>query len=102
MARSPFPFVRLVNGRAGVSAPRRSHSVARLHRNVGAAAAAVLEIHAAVGLGEQSMVLADADIGAGVELGAALADQDVAGEHFFRAELLDAEAPAGGIATVAG
>jgi hypothetical protein len=37
-----------------------------------------------------------------VELGAALANQDVAGEDFFRTELLDAKAPAGGIATVAG
>src|SRR5262245_1822519 len=102
MARSPFPFVRLVNGRAGGSAPRRSHSVARLHRNVGATAAAVLEADGAGRLGEQGVVLAHADIGAGVELGAALAHQNVAGENFLRTELLDAEAPAGGIAAVAG
>src|SRR5262245_32075172 len=82
--------------------PRRSHSVARLHRNEGAAIAGVLEAHGAGRLGEQGVVLAHADIGAGVELGAALAHQDVAGEDFFRTELLDAEAPAGGIATVAG
>src|SRR5687767_3327497 len=82
--------------------PRRSHSVARLHRNEGAAVAGVLEADRAGRLGEQGVVLADADVGAGVELGAALANQDVAGEDFFRAELLDAEAPAGGIATVAG
>lgn len=38
---------------------------------------------------------------AGVELGAALAHDDVAGDDFLTAELLDAEALAAGVATVA-
>jgi len=38
----------------------------------------------------------------GVPLGAALADQDVTGDDVLAAEALDAEAPAGGVATVAG
>src|SRR5207237_1733612 len=51
---------------------------------------------------EQGVVRADADIDAGMELGAALANDDVAGDDCFRAELLDAEALAGRVAAVAG
>src|SRR5690606_41808960 len=41
---------------------------------------------------EQGVVLADADVVAGVVLGAALADDDVAGEHELAAVALHAEA----------
>ncbi len=40
---------------------------------------------------EERMVLAHADIGAGMPFGAALTHDDVARNHGFRAELLDAE-----------
>src|ERR1700743_1961564 len=43
---------------------------------------------------EEGMVLAHADIGARVNLGAALADDDVAGDDELTAELLYAEAAA--------
>ena len=41
--------------------------------------------------GEQRVIGADADVRARAHRGAALADQDVAGEHGFTAELLHAE-----------
>ena len=44
----------------------------------------------------------EADMAARLHLGAALADDDVAGNHVLAAGFLDAEAPAGGIAAVAG
>ncbi len=51
---------------------------------------------------EQGVVLAQADIGAGMNLGAALTDDDVAGENMFAAELLAALTASGAVATVAG
>src|SRR4051812_32571152 len=57
------------------------------------------EFHLAVDQGEDRVVAAKADIGAGIPLGAALAHQDVASNHRLTAELLDAEAAAFGIAT---
>src|SRR5690606_38537361 len=42
-----------------------------------------------------------ADIGARIDAGAALADNDVAADHFLAAKLLHAEATTGRIATVA-
>src|SRR3546814_5969238 len=56
----------------------------------------------AFGGGEDSVVAAHADIGAGMELGAALAHQDVAGDDGFAAELLHAEALSAGVAAVPG
>src|ERR1700743_1086273 len=72
-----------------------------LHRDEGAAAGGGVEGGPALGLWDQGVVLADADIGAGMELGAALADQHVAGEHELVAEALHAQPLAGGIAAVA-
>ncbi|SOR27522.1 protein of unknown function [Methylorubrum extorquens] len=66
------------------------------------AAAPGLELHLARDEGEQGVVLAHADIRAGMPLRAALAHDDVARNHGLGAELLDAEAPAGGVAAVAG
>lgn len=45
-----------------------------------------------VSLGEQSMVVAAADIGAGVITGTALANQDAAGGDLLTTEALDAQA----------
>src|SRR2546430_2305830 len=52
--------------------------------------------------GEQRVVAATADVDAGVELGAALADQDLTGLDHLAAVALDAEVLGIGIATVAG
>src|SRR4051812_45263191 len=49
------------------------------------------EAHFAVDQCEQRVILADADVRAGVELGAALADDDGAGRHGLAAEHLHAE-----------
>ena len=48
------------------------------------------------------VVLANANARTGVNFGAALADDDVAGDGEFAAEQLYAETPASGITTVAG
>ena len=55
----------------------------------------------ALGEREQGVVAADADAVTGVELGAALADDDVAGYDPLAAELLDAEPLPGTVAAVA-
>src|SRR5262249_8960378 len=89
---------RMPGRRSGTRASARRR---RLDRNEGAAQRAAMEADAAVGRGEQGMVAAHADIAAGMHLGAALADQDVAGDHGLAAVLLDPEAPAGSIAAVA-
>src|SRR3546814_10580142 len=58
-------------------------------------------LHMAVGGGEQGVILAHADVLAGMHLGAALADDDIARNDGLAAELLDAEALGLGVATVA-
>src|SRR5258708_31331451 len=60
-----------------------------------------MEFHRAGDFGEDRVIAADADMPAGMELGAALADDDVARDHGLAAELLDAEAAARRIAPVA-
>ena len=52
--------------------------------------------------GEQSVVAATADVGAGVEVGAALADDDLACADDLAAEALHAEALCVRVTTVAG
>jgi hypothetical protein len=47
------------------------------------------------------MILADSDVGARVPAGAALTHDNVARENGLAAELLDAQAPARAVATVA-
>src|SRR5688572_6434803 len=61
-----------------------------------------LELHLAVGLGEDRVVLAHAGIDARVELAAALPHDDVPRNHVLAAEVLDAEALGGRVAAVAG
>src|ERR1700691_2038814 len=52
---------------------------------------AMLELHMAVDQREDGVILPEADIAARLHLGTALADDDVAGDDCFAAELLDAE-----------
>src|SRR5688572_25201678 len=59
-------------------------------------------LHVAGGRREERVVLADADVRARMELGAALADQDRARVHQLAAEGLEAEALGLGVAAVAG
>lgn len=72
------------------------------HRDIGAVGAAQFEHDLTVGQREQRVVLAHADIDAGMELGAALADENVAGQNGFTAIALDAQTLGMGIATVFG
>ena len=75
------------------------------HVNAGlhlAVADILLVRHGAVHQGEQGLVLAQADGFAGVELGAQLAHQDVAGLDHLAAVALHAEALAVAVASVAG
>src|SRR3984957_1105093 len=66
------------------------------------AAALLAELHGPRGLREQRVVAATADVDAGVEVGATLANQDLAGLDDLTAEPLDAEPLGVGVATVAG
>ncbi len=59
------------------------------------------KFHHAVGLGEQGVIGADADVHAGAIRRAALTDQNVAREHILTAELLDAQSLGMRIAAVA-
>src|SRR5213075_226406 len=74
----------------------RRHDVDRL------AATLLAELDRAGGPGEQRVVAATADVHAGVELGATLADQDLARVDFLAAVALDAEALRVRVTTVAG
>jgi hypothetical protein len=60
------------------------------------------EPHAAIRRRKERVVFAHADIGTGMPFGAALTDDDVAGNDGLVAEALHAEAPACRVATVAG
>ena len=64
----------------------------RKHGDVTTPATLGGEFHRALHEGEKGVVTAQADVVARVELGAALADDDVAGQHALAAELLHAEA----------
>ena len=61
-----------------------------------------LELHVTVYQRENRVVAAETDIGAGLPTGAALADDDVAGNDRLAAVFLHAEAAAFRIAPVAG
>jgi hypothetical protein len=50
---------------------------------------------------KQGVILAHADIVAGIEFGAALTNNDIAGQNLLAAKLLYAKAAAVGIATIA-
>src|SRR6185369_16336197 len=94
--RNPLGWERLLGSHLGRVLGRR-----RVDVHLDLAARAGAEGNHAVRGGEQGVVAADADVGAGVHLGAALADQDVAGQYLLAAEALHAEALAVRIAAVA-
>src|SRR5512136_307375 len=73
----------------------------RHDRDHAAIAAGLLELHRAVGLGEERVVLAHPHVRAGVEERADLPDDDVAGDHVLRTVDLDATALPLAVATVA-
>ena len=56
------------------------------------AASLFVEEDVAIGESEEGVILAHADVGSGVPFGATLADENVAGNDGFTAELLHAEA----------
>src|SRR5262249_26799 len=74
----------------------------REYRHDGSLAGSGFEGGSAVDGRKDRMVDAHTHTRAGMPFGAALANNDVAGEHSFAAELLDAETTASGIATVLG
>src|SRR5262245_54255763 len=74
----------------------------RTYRYIDAALGFGAELDLAVGQCKQRVILAEPDIGAGMPLGAALAGNDVAGEHALAAENLQPEPLAVGVAAVAG
>lgn len=73
----------------------RSHNVDDL------AAAVRAELNVAGSSGEQGVVVATADVVAGVEVGAALADDDLTGADELAAEALDAQTLSVGVTAVA-
>src|SRR6056297_2759148 len=74
----------------------------RKYRNEGAPLEALGKGHAALGGGEDRVILADADALARPPLGAALSHDDVARHHALTAEFLDAKPPARAVAAIAG
>src|SRR3954454_11470446 len=80
----------------------RARSDARRDDVHGLASAREAELHRTRLEGEQRVVLAPADAGARVELGAALADEDLAGLDHLAPEALDAQELRVGVAAVAG
>src|SRR3546814_1672032 len=80
---------------------RRHRGGRRHHRNIGAVLQPAAELDSAFYQREDRVVLADADVAAGMILRAALPDDDVARNDGLAAELLHAEAATGGIAAIA-
>src|SRR5579871_2678055 len=91
-------LVRALRVRRGL---RRRHVRVGKNRYVGASLEALAELDVTVAKREQGMVLADADILARPELGAALAHDDVSAGNRFAAENLHAESLSGRVASVA-
>jgi hypothetical protein len=67
-----------------------------------ASATGLAEGNLAIGQGKQRMILAHADILTGVEFGAALTDNDIAGNYAFPAKFFHAKAASCGISAVTG
>src|SRR5712691_11247430 len=106
-AAGPLPSVpvrfgeRLLGGLGRLVLGRSIAGGALDHRDEGAAADPLLELHRAAVEREEGVVAPHADPVAGMKLGAALAHDDVAGDDDLAAEFLDAEPTAGGVAAVA-
>jgi hypothetical protein len=66
------------------------------------AAAALVELHVAIGQREQRPVAPHADIATGVKLGATLANNNITGDHCLPAKFLNTQSLACAVTTVAG
>ena len=73
-----------------------------LDRAALAVTAHALKVNAAIDQSEQGVIAADADALTRMDVGAALTDQDVAGQNELTVAALDAEAPGLGITAVLG
>ena len=73
-----------------------------VNRHLRTILAQTLEADNAVSLGKQRIVAANTNVGAGVDVGAALADQDVAGQNELTISALGAKALGLGITAVLG
>src|ERR1051325_3594134 len=87
--------------RGGAAPPREALAGPRLHAHAQPARAVVLELHHAVGEGEEGVVLGQADILARLPLGAVLAQDDRAPADGLPAEALHPEALGVTVAPVA-
>ena len=90
----------LKNERAAKARPYRVFLL--LDRAALAVTAHALEVNAAIDQSEQGVIAADADALTRMDVGAALTDQDVAGQNKLTVAALDAEALGLGITTVLG
>ena len=99
----PFPLIRTLGcrGRLALRLSGNFHG-GGFHRDEGAPAGGAVEGDLALDGGEDRMILANADIAAGMIFGAALAQDDIARHDDRAAEFLHAEALAGAVAPVAG
>src|SRR3569623_3145452 len=106
MTQTTTPLAQTKTPPGGRGSTRRATS-ARSRRggqiaDEGAELAALdLELLHAVGQREQGVGAADADVEAGMKMGAALAEQDITRRHLLVAEAFDAEALRMGVAAVA-
>ena len=73
-----------------------------VNRDLLAVLAHALELHSAVHLGEQGVVAALAHVGAGMNVAAALTNQNVAGQNLLTIGALDAQALGLGVTAVLG
>ena len=73
-----------------------------VNRDLLAVLAHALEMNLTGGESEEGIIAANTDIGAGMDLGAALAHQDVAGEDKLAVGALDAKARGFAVASVLG
>src|SRR3954469_7724699 len=100
-AGGPLPFASAMGQRLLGGFGRSLLRLLGNNRYEGAAADALMELHRAAFEREQRVVAAHPDPVARMKLGAALAHDDVAGQHDLAAELLDPEPLAGAVAAVA-
>src|SRR5229473_2212966 len=101
-AAGPLPSVFRRSGEGLLGGFGRSIvSRARAPRDEGAPADPLLELHRALFEREQRVILPHTDPLAGMELGAALPHDDVAGDDNLAAVFLDPEPPPGAVAAVA-
>ena len=89
--RTKAPLARGFFCRCGRELDRDRSEIGGVDIDEAAVLALVLEADDAVDFGEESVVLAAADIGAGLERGSALADDDASTKDGLAAEDFDAE-----------